>query len=47
MQFVMDMDTAKTLNGLCLEAWKNAAAIDTKRKNWPEKPGLVPIQEAR
>ena len=23
MQFVMDMDTAKTLNGLCLEAWKN------------------------
>ncbi len=45
MQFVMDMDTAKTLNGLCLEAWKNAAAMDQKKKQWPEKPGLLPYNK--
>ena len=45
MQFVMDMDTAKTLNGLCLEAWKNAAAMDPKKKQWPEKPGLFPYKK--
>jgi hypothetical protein len=45
MQFVMDMDTAKTLNGLCLEAWKNAAAMDTKKKKWPELPSLLPYKK--
>jgi hypothetical protein len=44
MQFVMDSDTAKTLHGLCLEAWKNAAALDPK-KIWLEKPGLLPYKK--
>jgi hypothetical protein len=44
MQFVMDSDTAKTLHGLCMEAWKNAAAMDTKRI-WLEKPGLLPYKK--
>ena len=44
MQFVMDSDTAKTLHGLCLEAWKNAAAMDPK-KIWLEKPGLLPYKK--
>ena len=43
-QFVMDSDTAKTLHGLCMEAWKNAAAMDTKKK-WPEKPSLLPYKK--
>jgi hypothetical protein len=38
MQFVMDMDTAKTLHGLCLEAWKNAAAMDTKKRSGRRNP---------
>jgi hypothetical protein len=46
MQFVMDTDTAKTLHGLCLEAWKNAAAMDTRKKVAGEtKPAA--IQESR
>jgi hypothetical protein len=44
MQFVMDSDTAKTLHGLCMEAWKNAAALDI-RKKWPEKPSLLPYKK--
>jgi hypothetical protein len=44
MQFVMDSDTAKTLHGLCMEAWKNAAALDPK-KIWLEKPGLLPYKK--
>ena len=44
MQFVMETETAKTLHGLCLEAWKNAAAMDT-RKKWPEKPSLLPYKK--
>jgi hypothetical protein len=43
-QFVMESDTAKTLHGLCMEAWKNAAAMDTKKK-WPEKPSLLPYKK--
>jgi hypothetical protein len=44
MQFVMDMDTAKTLHGLCLEAWKNAAAMDTKKSGRRNQPAA--LQEA-
>lgn len=44
-QFVMDSDTAKTLHGLCMEAWKNAAALDAKKKKWPEKPSLLPYKK--
>jgi hypothetical protein len=28
-----------------MEAWKNAAAMDTKKKNWPEKPSLLPYKK--
>jgi hypothetical protein len=43
MSFVMSDDIAKELHGLCLEAYKNASALDTKRK-WPDKPSLLPYK---
>ena len=43
MSFVMSDDTAKELHTLCMEAYKNASALDTKRK-WPDKPTLLPYK---
>ena len=39
--FVMDDATAKDLHNVCMEAYKNAASLDSKRK-WPEKPTYLP-----
>ena len=43
MSFVMSDETAKELHNLCLEAYKNASALDAKRK-WPEKPSMLPYK---
>ena len=43
MSFVMSDDTAKELHTLCMEAYKKASALDTKRK-WPDKPTLLPYK---
>ena len=40
MSFVMSDDKAKELHRICMEAYSNAAALDTKRK-WPEKPSML------
>jgi len=41
--FVMDDATAKDLHNVCMEAYKNAASLDSKRK-WPEKPTYLPYK---
>ena len=43
MSFVMSDDKAKELHNLCMEAYKNAAALDVKRK-WPDKPAMLPYK---
>ena len=43
-QFIMGEEEAKQLHQLCMEAWKNARAMDTKKK-WPEKPNLLPYKK--
>ena len=41
--FEVERDQASTLKKLCLEAYANAAAADTKRR-WPEQPRFLPIK---
>lgn len=43
MSFVMSDEKAKELHRICMEAYSNAAALDTKRK-WPEKPAMLPYK---
>lgn len=43
-QFIMGDEEAKQLHQLCMEAWKNARTMDTKKK-WPEKPNLLPYKK--
>jgi len=43
MSFVMSDEKAKELHRICMEAYSNAAALDTKRK-WPEKPTMLPYK---
>ena len=43
LSFVMDKATATELHNLAMNAWKNAAASDTKRK-WPAKPTNLPYK---
>jgi hypothetical protein len=43
MSFVMSDETAKELHNLCMDAYKNASALDAKRK-WPEKPSMLPYK---
>lgn len=43
-KFIMGEEEAKQLHQLCMEAWKNARAMDAKKK-WPEKPSLLPYKK--
>ncbi len=43
MSFVMSDETSKELHNLCMDAYKNASALDAKRK-WPEKPSMLPYK---
>ena len=43
MQFVMSEDEAQMLRQLCMSAWTEAKAKDTK-KNWPDAPANLPYK---
>jgi hypothetical protein len=43
MQFIMTEDEAKKLHALCLQAWEEAKAKDTKKK-WPDAPANLPYK---
>ena len=44
MSFIMTPDQAKQLHSLCMEAYNNAASMDSKKK-WPEKPSNLPYKK--
>ena len=44
MSFNLTGEQCKELNTICMQAYKNAAALETSKRKWPEQPLSLPYK---